>query len=173
MSDLEQLSKFVVFLKTLMKKGSFKLHGESTKIVLFLRKSKSGSTIAQSPMSLKVQQTMCLAFCQHKFAKFHVIDTVNSNESGVTMNRPCLQQAITKCHQHGAALVVAKVDRLARNIAIFSTLALSAVPIFFAEFPTLDLRDGTGAEKAAMFRAALESHLEGLRIQDRVRVQTK
>lgn len=47
-----------------------------------------------------------------------VIDSYTEKESGKdTINRPGLQAAIKKCKQEGATLIVAKLDRLSRDVA--------------------------------------------------------
>src|SRR5277367_2770413 len=42
-------------------------------------------------------------------------------------NRPQLQKALSLCRAHKAKLLVAKLDRLARNVAFISTLMESSV----------------------------------------------
>ena len=43
-------------------------------------------------------------------------------ESGKRSDRPKLQEALRLCRLHGATLVIAKLDRLARNVAFISNL---------------------------------------------------
>jgi DNA invertase Pin-like site-specific DNA recombinase len=45
---------------------------------------------------------------------------------------------------------------------------MAKIPIFFAEFPTLHLENATLAERSSILRAALESHIEGQRISERI-----
>lgn len=50
-----------------------------------------------------------------------VIAAYEEKESGKTTNRPALQAAIKQCKQTGAKLIVAKLDRLSRDISdVFS-----------------------------------------------------
>lgn len=47
-----------------------------------------------------------------------IIETISEKESGKeTINRPGLQRAIELCKQTGATLIVAKLDRLSRDVA--------------------------------------------------------
>jgi DNA invertase Pin-like site-specific DNA recombinase len=55
-------------------------------------------------------------------------------ESGKRSDRPQLARALSLCRVHGAKLLVAKLDRLARNVAFISTLMESGV-----EFEAVDL----------------------------------
>jgi DNA invertase Pin-like site-specific DNA recombinase len=42
-------------------------------------------------------------------------------ESGKRKDRPKLAEALSACRVHGAKLIIAKLDRLARNVAFVST----------------------------------------------------
>src|SRR5712691_10294857 len=48
-------------------------------------------------------------------------------ESGKNNNRPQIARAITACQTQRATLIIAKLDRLARNVAFISNLMESAV----------------------------------------------
>ncbi|WP_138994231.1 recombinase family protein [Larkinella sp. C7] len=56
-------------------------------------------------------------------------------ESGKNNNRPQLLQAIDYCQQNGARLLIAKLDRLTRNIAFIFTLRDSGVSFVCADMP--------------------------------------
>lgn len=49
--------------------------------------------------------------------------------------RPKLKEALSQCRTYGAKLIVAKLDRLARNVSFLSTLLDSDVEIVFCDFP--------------------------------------
>jgi len=49
--------------------------------------------------------------------------------------RPKLKEALEQCRKYGAKLIVAKLDRLARNVAFLSQLLESDVDIVFCDFP--------------------------------------
>jgi DNA invertase Pin-like site-specific DNA recombinase len=57
-------------------------------------------------------------------------------ESGKRKDRPELLKALDYCKKNGAVLVVAKLDRLARNVAFVSMLMESGVDFVCADFPT-------------------------------------
>ena len=49
--------------------------------------------------------------------------------------RPKLKEALSLCRTYGAKLIVAKLDRLARNVSFLSALLESDVEIVFCDFP--------------------------------------
>jgi DNA invertase Pin-like site-specific DNA recombinase len=57
-------------------------------------------------------------------------------ESGKKSNRPKLAEALRLCRLHGATLIIAKIDRLARNVAFISNLMESGVEFVAVDFPT-------------------------------------
>ena len=64
-------------------------------------------------------------------------------------------------------MLLPKVDRVARNMMLFGVIMHMNIPVEFAEYPSIDFRNGTIGEKSAIWRAAMEAFLEGLRISDR------
>lgn len=56
-------------------------------------------------------------------------------ESGRKTDRPKLKEALALCRKTGATLIVAKLDRLARNVCFLSQLLESDVEIIFCDFP--------------------------------------
>ena len=56
-------------------------------------------------------------------------------ESGRKSNRPKLIEALGECRKTGSTLIVAKLDRLSRNVAFTSKLLESDVEIVFCDFP--------------------------------------
>ena len=57
-------------------------------------------------------------------------------ESGKKSDRPKLAEALRLCRLHGATLIVAKLDRLARNVAFLSNLMEAGVEFVAVDFPT-------------------------------------
>ena len=49
--------------------------------------------------------------------------------------RPQLRSALEHCRKEGATLIVAKLDRLARNVSFLSSLLENEVEIVFCDFP--------------------------------------
>ena len=59
-------------------------------------------------------------------------------ESGKRARRPQLDAALAACKKHKAKLVVAKLDRLSRNVSFLLKLIDSDVEVFFADLPELN-----------------------------------
>jgi DNA invertase Pin-like site-specific DNA recombinase len=66
---------------------------------------------------------------------WHPVDEVVEVESGKRNDRPKLAEALTLCRLHGATLIIAKLDRLARNVAFVSNLMESGVDFVAVDFP--------------------------------------
>jgi DNA invertase Pin-like site-specific DNA recombinase len=56
-------------------------------------------------------------------------------ESGQRDDRPELARALAACRVHGATLILAKLDRLARNVAFISNLMAAGVEFVAVDFP--------------------------------------
>lgn len=56
-------------------------------------------------------------------------------ESGKKANRPKLMEALKHCKKIGATLIVAKLDRLSRNLNFLSKMLESDTEIVFCDFP--------------------------------------
>lgn len=56
-------------------------------------------------------------------------------ESGRKKDRPKLKEALDLCRKTGSTLIVAKLDRLARNVSFLSSLLENDVEIVFCDFP--------------------------------------
>jgi DNA invertase Pin-like site-specific DNA recombinase len=56
-------------------------------------------------------------------------------ESGKRKDRPKLAEALAACRVHGAKLIIAKLDRLARNVAFVSALMEAGVEFEAIDFP--------------------------------------
>ena len=56
-------------------------------------------------------------------------------ESGRKSDRPKLHEALELCKKKKATLIVAKMDRLSRNVAFTSLLLDSGIEIVFCDFP--------------------------------------
>lgn len=56
-------------------------------------------------------------------------------ESGRSVTRPQLLAAIAKAQEIGATLIVAKLDRMARNLSYFLKIIDSGLPVTFCDLP--------------------------------------
>ena len=99
-----------------------------------------------------------------------VIEHIKSSESGLAWKRPDLLKALKVAAKSGACLLVSKVDRLARNLVAFLAVTELPIRIVFADHPHIYTPNMTVAERSALYRAAMESHLEALKIGERTAV---
>ena len=56
-------------------------------------------------------------------------------ESGTRRTRPVLRQAVARCRVMGATLIVARLDRLARDAEFVSTIRKAGVAVEFCDVP--------------------------------------
>lgn len=56
-------------------------------------------------------------------------------ESGTRVDRPALDEALRECRMRGAVLVIAKLDRLSRNVAFISKLMENGVDFIAVDMP--------------------------------------
>ncbi|WP_267421952.1 recombinase family protein [Methylobacterium sp. GC_Met_2] len=64
-----------------------------------------------------------------------LVAEVTEVESGKRNDRPKLAEALRLCRLHKATLIIAKLDRLARNVAFVSSLMDSGVEFTAVDFP--------------------------------------
>lgn len=67
--------------------------------------------------------------------KWKLIEEVKELESGKRSDRPELARALRLCRLHKAKLVVAKLDRLSRNLHFLTCLEQAKVPFVAADMP--------------------------------------
>lgn len=67
--------------------------------------------------------------------RWQLVDEVTEIESGKRSDRPQLAEALRLCRLHGATLVIAKLDRLARNVRFVSDLMEAKTPFVAVDFP--------------------------------------
>ena len=77
---------------------------------------------------------------QREIIQNHLYETTPKTEfieveSGRKKDRPKLKEALDLCRKTGSTLIVAKLDRLARNVYFLSSLLESDVEIVFCDFP--------------------------------------
>ena len=65
-----------------------------------------------------------------------LLATFDEVESGKRADRPALAQALAHCRLTGARLVIAKLDRLSRNVAFLSALMEGDVDFVACDLPT-------------------------------------
>ena len=84
-----------------------------------------------SGLGLEAQREIIHKHLQNKVPVAEYIEI----ESGRKKERPKLKEALSLCRKEGAILIVAKLDRLARNVSFLSNLLESDVEIVFCDFP--------------------------------------
>jgi DNA invertase Pin-like site-specific DNA recombinase len=67
-----------------------------------------------------------------------LVEEYQETESGRKVDRPALARALETCRREGATLLIAKLDRLARNVHFISGLMESGVPFLACDMPTKD-----------------------------------
>lgn len=80
-------------------------------------------------------------------------------ESGRRADRPELAKALAACRAHRAALVVAKVDRLARSQGFLSRILEAGVDVRFCDLPQIEGPTGRFLLQSMMSVAELEAGL--------------
>ena len=86
-----------------------------------------------SGLGLEAQREIIQNFLYDKnpIAEFLEVESGRKTDKG----RPKLKEALEICRKTGAKLIVAKLDRLARNVSFLSQLLESDVDIVFCDFP--------------------------------------
>jgi DNA invertase Pin-like site-specific DNA recombinase len=94
------------------------------------------STVRQgtSGLGLEAQRAAVAGFLNGGDRK--LLHEVVEVESGKRNDRPALAEALNLCRKHRATLVIAKLDRLARNVAFISNLMESGVEFIACDMPT-------------------------------------
>ncbi|GAB3716306.1 recombinase family protein [Spirosoma flavus] len=85
-----------------------------------------------SGLGLSAQRTSVSSYI---YSKGEIIAEFTDIESGKKNNRPELLKAIAYCKQNGGTLLIAKLDRLTRNVAFIFTLRDSGVEFVCADMP--------------------------------------
>jgi len=91
----------------------------------------------QSGLGLEAQQTAVNAYLNggawQLTAEFREVET--GKGSNALAKRPQLRAALDACRKHGATLIIAKLDRLARNVHFVSGLMESKVQFVACDMP--------------------------------------
>jgi DNA invertase Pin-like site-specific DNA recombinase len=100
----------------------------------------------QSGLGLEAQRKAVTEFI--KTAPFNLAAEFTEVESGCRKDRPQLLAALELCRRHKGTLLIAKLDRLARNVAFISALLESKVRFVAVDIPEADC---TFLQLAAVF----------------------
>jgi DNA invertase Pin-like site-specific DNA recombinase len=101
------------------------------KFVSYLRVSTAKQGV--SGLGLEAQRASVTGFLNG--GEWSLVKEVVEIESGKRNDRPALAAAVRLCRQHKATLVIAKLDRLARNVHFISGLMESGVEFIAVDMP--------------------------------------
>lgn len=88
----------------------------------------------RSGLGLEAQRSAVLGYLNG--GAWELLDEYTEVESGKRSDRPQLAAALAACRLHKATLVIAKLDRLARNVAFVSALMEAGVEFVAVDFPS-------------------------------------
>ena len=87
----------------------------------------------RSGLGLEAQQTAVRDYLNG--GDWRLVAELTEVESGKRSDRPKLAEALKLCRLHGATLIIAKLDRLTRNVAFISNLMEAGVEFHAVDFP--------------------------------------
>jgi DNA invertase Pin-like site-specific DNA recombinase len=94
----------------------------------------------RSGLGLEAQRAMIDAFIAATPDATLLCPIYAETETGADNSRPVLAQAIARCHQTGAVLLAAKLDRLSRDVEMIAGL-IKRVPFQVAEHPNASVME--------------------------------
>jgi DNA invertase Pin-like site-specific DNA recombinase len=97
-----------------------------------------------------------------------IVATFTEIESGKRCDRPQLQAAIAACRANGATLLIAKLDRLARNVAFIAALMESGIEFVCCDNPnatklTIHILAGVAEDEARRISERTKAALAALK----------
>ncbi len=124
------------------------------KFISYLRVSTARQGV--SGLGLEAQREAVAGYLNG--GKWKLVKEVVEVESGKRNDRPAIAAALRLCRLHRATLVIAKLDRLARNVHFISSLMESGVDFVAVDFPqanrlTVHILAAVAEHEAAMISA--------------------
>jgi DNA invertase Pin-like site-specific DNA recombinase len=115
-----------------------------------------------SGLGLEAQQAAVRSYLNG--GRWKLVSELTEIESGKLNDRPRLAEALALCRIHGATLIIAKLDRLARNVAFISNLMESGVDFIAVDFPqanrlTIHILAAVAEHEAVMISARTRAAL--------------
>jgi len=107
------------------------MYNNDEKYVAYLRVSTQKQ--GYSGLGLEAQREIIHNYLREKKPIFEYVEVESGRKTD--KGRPKLKEALSQCRTYGAKLIVAKLDRLARNVSFLSALLESDVEIIFCDFP--------------------------------------
>lgn len=133
------------------------------KYVIYFRVSTDKQ--GQSGLGLEAQQQQVKAYLQSK-PDAEVVSEYVEVDSGKKVNRIELNKAVADAKKNKAVLLVAKLDRVARNVKLFLDL-LDQVRIEFTDLPALS--NGTSDSRLVLTQLAAFAEWEAAKISERTK----
>lgn len=101
---------------------------------------------------------------------WQLVQEIVEVESGKRNDRPAIAEALRLCRLHKATLVIAKLDRLARNVHFISSLMESGVDFVACDFPeanrlTVHILAAVAEHEASMISARTKAALEAAKVR--------
>jgi len=122
------------------------------------------STVKQgiSGLGLEAQREAVRSYLNG--GRWKMVGEFTEVESGKRKDRPALLEALALCRLHNATLVIAKLDRLARNVAFISNLMESGAEFTAVDFPqanrlTIHILAAVAEHEAGMISARTKAAL--------------
>lgn len=119
----------------------------------------------QSGLGLEAQQQQVKTYLQSK-PDAEVVSEYVEVDSGKKVNRIELNKAVADAKKNKAVLLVAKLDRVARNVKLFLDL-LDQVRIEFTDLPALS--NGTSDSRLVLTQLAAFAEWEAAKISERTK----
>jgi DNA invertase Pin-like site-specific DNA recombinase len=116
----------------------------------------------QSGLGLEAQQAAVAEFLGHA-PSLEFVEV----ESGRNADRPQLALALAEAKRSGATLIVAKLDRLARDVKMILAIVDSGVVVRFIDLPDIDT--GTATGRLILTVMASLAEFEARRISERTK----
>ncbi|WP_294532603.1 recombinase family protein [uncultured Rhodoblastus sp.] len=125
----------------------------------------------RSGLGLEAQQESVRSYLNG--GNWRLVSEVIEVESGKRSDRPKLAEALRLCRLHGATLIIAKLDRLARNVAFVSSLMESGVEFTAVDFPqanrlTVHILAAVAEHEAKMISERTKAALQAAKARGKV-----
>jgi DNA invertase Pin-like site-specific DNA recombinase len=130
------------------------------KFVSYLRVSTARQGV--SGLGLEAQRESVASYLNG--GRWTLVREVVEIESGKRNDRPAIAEALRLCRLHRATLIIAKLDRLARNVHFISSLMESGVEFVAVDFPqanrlTVHILAAVAEHEATMISARTKAAL--------------
>jgi DNA invertase Pin-like site-specific DNA recombinase len=104
--------------------------------------------------------------------RWTLVQEVVEVESGKRNDRPAIAEALRLCRLHRATLIIAKLDRLARNVHFISSLMEAGVDFIACDFPeanrlTVHILAAVAEHEASMISARTKAALAAAKARGR------